>query len=88
MECSSESKVGLGSGETIRFVLLDETYYELMRVDLDKDGNLAKLFRLIKENDLNNSKEFVVKDDIESEFDLSPDHEVKLIEKNRLYVPF
>lgn len=57
-----------------------------MRIELDKDGNLEKLFRTIKENELNESKDFVIKDDPESEFDLTPDHEVKLIEKNRLYV--
>jgi hypothetical protein len=32
MEYSSESKFGLESGEMIKFILLDETYYELMRV--------------------------------------------------------
>jgi hypothetical protein len=79
MEYSSESKVGLESGEKIKFILLDETYYELMRVELDREGNLLNLFKLIKEKNLNKSKEFVVKDDIESEYDLSPDHEVKLI---------
>ena len=40
---------------------------------------MSKLFRLIKDNNLNNTKEFVVKEDIESEYELSPDHEVKLI---------
>jgi hypothetical protein len=49
---------------------------------------LEKLFKIVAENDFNNSKEFVIKDDPESEFDLTPDHEVKLIEKNRLYVSF
>lgn len=41
---------------------------------------------MIMENKLSSSKDFVIKDDLESEFDLKPDHEVKLIEKNRLYV--
>ncbi len=34
-----------------------------MRIELDKDGNLEKLFRTIKENELNESKDFVIKDD-------------------------
>lgn len=30
----------------------------------------------------------MIKDDPDSEFELMPDHEVRLIEKNRLYVFF
>ena len=67
---------------------MDETYFELMRVTLDKDGTLEKLWRQIEENGFNTEKDFVIKDDPDSEFELMPDHEVRLIEKNRLYVFF
>jgi hypothetical protein len=48
MENSSELKPELVSGETVKFILLDETYWELMRIELDKEGNLGKLFKAKK----------------------------------------
>lgn len=42
-----------------------------------KDENLDKVFRIIQQNNLNNLRNFVLKEDPSSENALTPDHEVR-----------